>query len=106
MRFGKVHGLGRRIGESVALAVILETGANATVVRDELCPWLSFGPDDDIVWQVDQRTQETIGSTLVEAGWEPFSEDFRAKGAGDNGMYQSSTYIVRNFSTMPADASE
>ena len=99
-----MHGLGRRVDAGLALAVILDTGANALVVRDEICPWLSFGPDDDIVWQVDQRTQETIGSKMAEEGWEPFSEDANAKGSVVNGMYQSSVYIVRNLSRITPDA--
>ena len=58
---------------------MLDSGSTVTRRAGREVPWLAFGPDDDIVWQVDQLTQETIGTTLAEEGWEPFSEDESGK---------------------------
>jgi hypothetical protein len=101
MKFGRVQGHGRRITRngqaSIAFAVMFDTGGSATVVRDEVMPWLSFGPIDDVAWQIDQLTQETIGTTLAAEGWEAFSEDQGAQGETQDGLSHSSVYVVRNM---------
>lgn len=101
MRFGRVHGHGRRTTKDdqpmVSFAVVLDAGSSVTVVRDETVPWLTFGPADDVGWQIDQLTQETIGTTLAESGWETISEDDSQRGRSDDGLSHSSAYVVRNL---------
>ena len=46
-----------------------------------------------------QLTRETIGTTLAEDGWEPFSEDESARGESGDGLSHSSVYVVRNMSS-------
>jgi len=103
VRFGRVQGHGRAVEQGgerfVSLAVMLDAGSTVTVLRDETVPWLPFGPDGDVAWQIDQLTQETIGTTLAEDGWEPFSEDDAARGATDDGLSHSAVYVVRNLSS-------
>jgi hypothetical protein len=76
---------------------MLDAGSTVTIVRDETVPWLPYGPEGDVAWQIDQLTQETIGTTLAEAGWEPFSGDDAACGATDDGLNHSAVYVVRNL---------
>lgn len=83
----------------VSLAVMLDAGSKVTVVRDETVPWLPFGPCGDVAWQIDQLTQETIGTTLAEEGWEPFSEDASVHGQTEDGLSHSVVYVVRNLSS-------
>jgi hypothetical protein len=103
MRFGRVQGHGRLVTDGgepmVSLVVMLDSSSSVTVVRDEAVPWLAFGPDGDVVWQIDQLTQETIGTTLAEEGWEPFSEDESARGETGDGLSHSSVYVLRNMSS-------
>ena len=103
MRFGRVHGHGRRVmqGEEalVSLAVMLDAGSSVRVVRDESVPWLPFGPDSDTAWQVDQLTQETIGTVLADEGWEAISEEPGQHGDSTDGLVHSAVYVVRNLSS-------
>ena len=103
MRFGRVHGHGRRtvLGNQamVSFAVVLDSGSSATVVRDDTVPWLAFGPADDVIWQIDQLTQETIGTILAELGWETVSEDETQRGSTEDGLSHSSAYVVRNLTS-------
>jgi hypothetical protein len=106
VRFGRVQGHGQRVTRGdqtmVSLAVMLDSGSTVTVVRDETLPWLSFGPEDDVVWQVDQLTQEAIGTTLADSGWEAISEDDTQRGSTDDGLSHSSVYVVRNLTSTVA----
>jgi len=103
MRFGRVQGHGQRIVRNdqpmVSLAVMLDAGSSVRVVRDGTEPWLDFGPVDDVAWQVDQLTQETIGTTLADEGWEAISEDETQLGSTDDGLSHSSVYVVRNLTS-------
>ena len=106
MRFGRVQGHGRRLEEGsrtmVSFAVMLDSGSSVRVVRDETVPWLGFGPPEDVVWQIDQLTQETIGTVLADEGWEPVSEDSSVRGDSEDGLSHSAVYVVRNMtSTLP-----
>jgi hypothetical protein len=83
----------------VVLTVTLDTGRSASVVRSERVPWLPFGPDGDLAWQIDQYTQETIGSVLAEEGWEPFGEDRSDSTRSEDKLAHSAVYTVRNLST-------
>ena len=100
MIFGRVQGHGRPVdtrNERLQLVVALDTGARSEVVRNEQVAWLSFGPPGDIAWQIDQYTQETIGSVLAAAGWEPVSEDTRTRTGMTDGLSHSATYVVRRM---------
>ena len=106
MRFGRVEGMvspvfadGRTL---LRLAVWLDTGTRIETVREEiLVPLRGVDTFADLVWHADQWTQETIGTTLAERGWE-------AIGAGDlpaaddpdepGTLPRSAPYAVRNLS--------
>jgi hypothetical protein len=106
MRFGRVEGVVEPVdagGQSLLrLMVWLETGARIETIRDEILPPLrEIDGFADLVWHADQWTQETIGTTLAERGWE-------AIGAGDlpavddadepGVLPRSASYAVRNLS--------
>ena len=103
MKFGRIQGHGSVVmvqnETMVSVAVTLDTGHSATVVRNEMLPWLEFGPDGDVSWQIDQYTQETIGVQLALEGWEPFAQDTSQVRISDDGLAHSAVYTVRNLST-------
>lgn len=83
------------------LVVWLDTGRRIETVREEiLSPLRPPREFADLVWHADQWTQETIGTTLAERGWE-------AIGAGDlpdagsaeehDALPRSAPYAVRNL---------
>jgi hypothetical protein len=106
VRFGRVEGVvtpiigdGRTL---LRLVVWLDTGTRIETVREEILVPLR-GVDDfaDLVWHADQWTQETIGTTLAERGWEaigagdlPTADDPDEPGA----LPRSAPYAVRNLS--------
>ena len=99
MRFGRVEGVVTPEPDGrLHLVVWLETGTRVETVRDEvLAPLRPLATFADLVWHADQWTQETIGITLAEQGWE-------AIGAGDlpgedDGaqLARSAPYAVRNL---------
>lgn len=100
MRFGRVEGVVTPEEDGrLHLVVWLETGPRVETVRDEvLAPLRPLATFADLVWHADQWTQETIGITLAEQGWE-------AIGAGDlpgedasAQLARSALYAVRNLS--------
>jgi hypothetical protein len=106
MRFGRVEGVVTPVeaeGQTMLrLIVWLDTGHRIETVRDEsLHPLREIASFADLVWHADQWTQETIGTTLAERGWE-------AIGAGDmptgddaddpDALPRSAPYAVRNLS--------
>ena len=105
MRFGRVEGVvtpDESAGElRLRLVVWLDTGRRIETVREELlAPLRPVSGFADLVWHADQWTQETIGTTLAEQGWE-------AIGAGDlpdaadaeaGVLPRSAPYAVRNLS--------
>ncbi len=105
MRFARVQGHGSlsEDGQSISLVVSLDLGARAQIVREESVPWLPFGPESDVAWQIDQYTQETIGSVLAEDGWEPISGDSRIARI-DDGLYHSESYIVRQMGSSAGES--
>ena len=105
MRFARVQGHGSLSddGKSIVLMVALDSGSRSEIVRDESVAWLDFGPPDDIEWQIDQYTQETIGSVLAEDGWEAISEDTRIARI-DDGLYHSVSYVVRQMGSSEVDS--
>jgi hypothetical protein len=106
VRFGRVEGVvtpivadGRTL---LRLVVWLDIGTRIETVREEILVPLR-GVDDfaDLVWHADQWTQETIGTTLAERGWEaigagdlPTADDPDEPGA----LPRSAPYAVRNLS--------
>jgi hypothetical protein len=106
MRFGRVEGVvtpvvtdGRTF---LRLVVWLDTGTRIETVREELlAPLRGVDAFADLVWHADQWTQETIGTTLAERGWEaigagdlPVADDPDEPGA----LPRSAPYAVRNLS--------
>jgi hypothetical protein len=106
MRFGRVEGVvtpviadGRTL---LRLVVWLDTGTRIETVREEILPPLR-GVDAfaDLVWHADQWTQETIGTTLAERGWEAIGAgDLPAANEADEpgSLPRSAPYAVRNLS--------
>jgi hypothetical protein len=105
VRFGRVEGVVTPISSDgrtlLRLVVWLDTGTRIETVREEILAPLR-GVDDfaDLVWHADQWTQETIGTTLAERGWEaigagdlPAADDAGAPGA----LPRSAPYAVRNL---------
>jgi hypothetical protein len=104
MKFARVQGHGSLSDDarSILLVVALDFGARSEIVREETVAWLAFGPPGDVQWQIDQYTQETIGSILAEDGWEAISEDTRVAGI-DDGLYHSPSYVVRQMGSSTGD---
>ncbi|MBA2596346.1 MAG: hypothetical protein M3Q50_15175 [Chloroflexota bacterium] len=101
MRFGRVEGVVTPVESDgktlLRLTVWLETGSRIDTIREEtLAPLREAATFADLVWHADQWTQETIGTTLAERGWE-------AIGAGElpteepGALPRSASYGVRNL---------
>lgn len=96
MRFARVTGHVVAGDNALELRVTLDNGRNVTTVREERVPLLGAGAlADDLNWQADQYTQETIGNELAEEGWEAIAETPAVERLA--GMGLSSTYTVRNL---------
>lgn len=68
MRFATVSGV-IGVGEGSGwFTVLLHTGEESKIVRDELIP--AGLVDSDPKWLIDQLVQETLGNELAEQGWE------------------------------------
>ncbi len=105
MRFGRVEGVVTPVivdgCKLLRLVVWLDTGTRIETVRDELLtPLRDVDTFADLVWHADQWTQETIGTTLAERGWEaigagdlPAADDPDEPGA----LPRSAPYAVRNL---------
>jgi hypothetical protein len=106
MRFGRVEGVVTPIASDgrmlLRLVVWLDTGSRIETIREEiLAPLRDIEGFTDLVWHADQWTQETIGTTLAERGWEaigagdlPVPDDRDEPGA----LPRSAPYAVRNLS--------
>ena len=105
MRFGRVEGVvepvevdGRTL---LRLVVWLDTGSRLETVREEVLPPLrGIDAFADLVWHADQWTQETIGTTLAERGWEAIGAgELPTDGEDEPGVLpRSASYAVRNLS--------
>ena len=63
MRFARVSGQVVAHDNGLDLRVTLDTGRQIEMVRSGVVPRLGSGPtSDDLNWQADQYTQETIGN--------------------------------------------
>jgi hypothetical protein len=102
MKFARVQGHGRLIqdenGPILSLLITLDDGRTVTLVREDVVPWLPFGPPGDAAWQIDQYTQETLGTSLADEGWEVVSQDERVDQIDDDGVSHSSLFIARKAS--------
>jgi hypothetical protein len=78
MRFAHVTGILFSDREGYRIEVSLDDRRTVVSVRDERIPaLLTRNGVPDPWWTVDQLTQETIGTTLAEQGWEAVSETER-----------------------------
>jgi hypothetical protein len=104
MRFGRVEGIVSPVeheGEvALRLHVWLDTGRKLETVRDEILrPLRPISGFDDLCWHADQWTQETIGTTLAEQGWEAIGAGDLPISSPDDGhaVPRSAPYTVRNL---------
>lgn len=75
MRFAHVTGVLYSDSQGHRIVVTLDDRRTVVTVRDErLNGLLVRAGAPDPWWTVDQLTQETIGTTLAEQGWEAISE--------------------------------
>jgi hypothetical protein len=71
MRFAQVIGVLYPDGSGYRLVVTLDMKSDIKTVRDErIARLMTLDGVSDPRWTVDQLTQETIGTTLAEQGWE------------------------------------
>lgn len=71
MRFAHVTGILHTEENGYRIEVSLDTRRTIELVRDERFSTLMMHQGKpDPHWTVDQLTQETIGTTLAEQGWE------------------------------------
>jgi hypothetical protein len=76
------------------IVVTLDTKVAVTTVRDELIERLLVRNSlADPEWTVDQLTQETIGTTLAEQGWEVVAHQPQPVSA--EWSPPTATYLVR-----------
>ena len=76
MRFARVSGHVVADDDMLNLRVTLDTGRRVETVREGRVPVLgSRELAQDLNWQADQYTQETIGNELAEQGWEAIAEE-------------------------------
>ena len=94
MRFAQVTGVLHTTDTGYRIEVTLDTRTSLRVVRNEHVPDLMFRDGRaDADWTVDQLTQETIGTTLAEEGWEAVAH----QPCDESGAWSPpvSTYLVR-----------
>ena len=91
MRFATVSGV-IGIGESTSwFTVLLHTGEESKIVRDESVP--EALSDSDPKWLIDQLVQETLGNELAEQGWEVIAVSEPVK----DDTVRSRNWTVRNL---------
>jgi hypothetical protein len=105
VRFGRVEGTVTPISTAseqlLHLVVWLDTGRRIETVRDEvLAPLRPVEGFADLEWHADQWTQETIGTTLSEQGWEVIGAGDAPSGDETEASLvpRSAPYAVRNLS--------
>lgn len=91
MRFATVSGV-IGIGEQSGwFMVLLHTGEDSMIVRDEPIPPSLH--DSDPKWLIDQLVQETLGNELAEQGWEVIAVSEPVK----DDTVRSRNWTVRNL---------
>lgn len=103
MRFGRVEGMVEPVAANgqtlLRLVVWLDTGHRLETVREEvLAPLRAIDAFADLVWHADQWTQETIGTTLAEQGWEAIGAGELPTEEESGALPRSASYAVRNLS--------
>lgn len=103
MRFGRVEGMVEPVAANgqtlLRLIVWLDTGHRLETVREEvLKPLRAIDAFADLVWHADQWTQETIGTTLAEQGWEAIGAGELPTEEESGALPRSASYAVRNLS--------
>jgi hypothetical protein len=94
LRFAQVTGVLEAVEGGYRILVTLDSKSTVQTVRDEVIPGLlTHQGQPDAEWTVDQLTQETIGTTLAEAGWEAVAHQPQAE--VDQWAPPMSTYLVR-----------
>ena len=68
MRFATVSGVMGIDDQSGWFTVLLHTGEDSVIVRDEVI--VPDFADSEPKWLIDQLVQETLGNELAEQGWE------------------------------------
>jgi len=83
MRFAHVTGILHSEDVGYRIEVILDDRITVEIVRNEyIATLMSHDGIADPGWTVDQLTQETIGTTLAEQGWEAISKGDDEEPAG------------------------
>lgn len=91
MRFGTVSGV-IGVGQGEAwFTVLLHTGENTEVIRDEAVS--AVFADSQPGWLIDQLVQETLGNELAELGWEVIAVSEPVK----DQQVRSRNWTVRNL---------
>lgn len=94
MRFGRITGHVVPEGEWLELTVVLDSGTRIETIRSGSVPKLGdTSRQQDLAWQADQYTQETIGNELALLGWEAVAEEPASDAPA--GMGVSASYLVR-----------
>ncbi len=94
MRFAHVTGMLWSEPEGYRIEVTLDDRRTIDIVRDEQIDTLMIRDGvPDPWWTVDQLTQETIGTTLAQLGWEAISEAERDPDA--TAGLPTAVYVVR-----------
>lgn len=91
MRFGTVSGIIARSPDALWFTVLLHTGDDSTVIRDEAVPELLMNEKPG--WVIDQLVQETLGNELAEQGWEVIAVSEPVK----DDSIRSRNWTVRNL---------
>ena len=91
MRFATVSGVIGGDEGSGWFTVLLHTGEDTVVVRDEPIPAALAGQDPK--WLIDQLVQETLGNELAEQGWEVIAVSEPVK----DDSVRSRNWTVRNL---------
>lgn len=94
MRFAQVTGVLYPDASGYRIVVTLDTRSGVQTVRDErIAELLIHDGEADASWTVDQLTQETIGTTLAEGGWEAVAQQPVAE--SDEWSPPVASYLVR-----------
>lgn len=94
MRFGQVTGVLHGDEGGYRIVVTLDVKTSIQTIRDEPVPNLLVRDGKpDANWTVDQLTQETIGTTLAEMGWEAVAQQTQPEASAWSPPIAS--YLVR-----------
>lgn len=89
MRFATVSGIIGLGEQSGWFTVMLHTGEQSEIIRDEMIP--AALASENPTWLIDQLVQETLGIELAEQGWEVIAVSEPVK----DGEVRSRNWTVR-----------